>query len=904
MLLSAAPGASAAPGSAAGAPAGQATGNPKIEDKLQRRFASAPGKAQDFWVTFRHQADLADASRVADWGDRGRAVVTALRKAAHDSQTGTLNMLQARGVAYRSYWISNAVKVNGGTADLATALAARPEVTQVLAPTIYATPKPIDKTTASATAANLDWGLANINADDVWASGIDGNGIVVADLDTGVDYRHPALVNQYRGNNHDGTFTHDYNWFDASGRCTDAPCDGHGHGTHVMGTMVGDDRAGNRIGVAPGATWIAANGCDPCTADNLLTAGQWLLAPTRSNGSAAEPSKRPNVINNSWGSMSPSVDPWFDDLAAAWDAAGIFSVWSNGNIGPGCATAGAPGSRTARYSVGAYDANDTIAPFSSRGAGQDGLIKPDISAPGVNVRSAAAGSTGYVAMSGTSMAAPHVAGAIALLWSASPSLVGDIPTTRNLLDLTARDTEDLQCGGTPQDNNVYGEGRLDAAAFLANRQVGTVTGTVTQESGGPITGAQLVLTGGSSEHPIQRTAQTGPGGTYRIGMPAGAYNVKVTAYGFVGDETTLTITADTATTQNFTLATAPMVTVSGRVTDGSGHGWPVYAELTFPGYPANPVYSDPMTGEYSLRLPADADYDVTVDPVYDGYPATRETLSLGTTDRRFDRSVEIDTQACTAPGYGWNATEATFTGWQATTPQDGWQVTGKSGSWRFDNPAQRPQPGADNRFAIADPTTLGNKAITTTLTSPAVDLSGQTNPELSFDTRYLGTARQQASVEYSTDGSRWQTVWSAGGGSVIGRQTVSLAQIANRPEVRIRLTFAGPAGGYWAVDNLFIGTRTCVLRAGGMLVGQVADAAGQALPGVEIRVESNTRDHAVSREFPDDVNLAGRTWYWLFSPVRTTQATATRPGYRVVAADVTITRDRLIRHDFQLEPIA
>ena len=896
--------ATAGPAGQATGPAGQTTGKQKIEDNLEHRFAKAPGESQDFWVTFRSKADLSAAGRVARWGDRGQAVVTALQKAAHTSQAGVLAMLRARGVDHESFWVSNAVMVKGGTAGLATALAARAEVSQLLAPTVYATPKPIDKSPASSTAAGLEWGLANINADDVWATGIDGNGIVVANLDTGVDYRHPALVNQYRGNNRDGTFTHDYNWFDASGQCTDAPCDRHGHGTHVMGTMLGDDGAGNRVGVAPGARWIAANGCNPCTSENLLTAGQWLLAPTRIDGSAPDPAKRPNIINNSWGSTSPSVDPWFDDLAAAWDASGIFSVWANGNNGPGCATAGAPGSRTARYSVGAYDADNRIASFSSRGAGQDGLIKPDISAPGVNVRSAAAGSTGYVNMSGTSMASPHAAGAIALLWSASPSLVGDVATTRTLLDVTARDTEDLQCGGTLQDNNVYGEGRLDAAALVANRQVGTVAGTVTQESGAPVAGAHIELTGGTPERPITRTADTGSDGTYRLVLPAGDYDVKVRAYGYIGKQATATITVDATAVQDFSLTAAPMATVSGRVTDGSGHGWPVYAALTFPGYPANPVYSNPITGDYTVRLPASADYDVTIDPVYEGYPTTRSLLSLGGSDHRFDQKVAVDADACTAPGYGWNGAETTFTGWQASSPLDGWQLTGKGGSWRFDNPNQRPQPGSDNQFAVAEPATPGKQPITTTLTSPTVDLSGQTDPQLTFDTRYLGAARQQAAAEYSTDGRRWVPLWSAGSESVFGRQSVSLKQAAGSAAVQIRLTFSGGTSDYWAVDNLFLGTRTCVPHAGGVMVGHVSDTADQALPGAEIRVASNSREYAVSREFPDDTGLHGGTWYWLFAPAGTAQVTAARSGYRTITEDVTVTRDQITKRDFRLEPNA
>ena len=265
----------------------------------------------------------------------------------------------------------------------------------------------------------VEWGIANINADDVWDEyGVHGEGIMVGNIDTGVQYDHPALVNQYRGNNGDGTFTHDYNWFDAAGTSPDAPSDTNGHGTHTMGTMVGDDGAANQVGVAPGAQWIAANGCCPSDAA-LISSGQWMLAPTDLEGDNPDVTKRPNVINNSWGTQVPSNDPFMEDVQEAWAASGIFGSWSNGNNGPSCQTSGSPGSRIINYSVGAYDVNNNIAGFSSRGAGQDGELKPNISAPGVNVRSSLPGGS-YGAYNGTSMAAPHLAGTIALLWSAAP----------------------------------------------------------------------------------------------------------------------------------------------------------------------------------------------------------------------------------------------------------------------------------------------------------------------------------------------------------------------------------------------------------------------------------------------------------------------------------------------------
>jgi subtilisin family serine protease len=254
-----------------------------------------------------------------------------------------------------------------------------------------------------------------------------------------------------------------------------------------MGTMVGDDGGSNEIGVAPGASWIATNGC--CVSDaSLISSGEWMLAPTDRSGEDPQPQLRPHVINNSWGTVEPSNDPFMEDVFEAWAAAGQFGVFANGNSGPSCESGGSPGSRVINYSVGNYTIDHEIAPSSGRGAGQDGEIKPNVSAPGTDVRSSVPGN-GYAEFTGTSMAAPHVAGTVALLWSAAPDLVGDVAATRDLLDASALDTEDLQCGGTAQDNNVFGEGRLDALALLESApigDVGRILGTVTDaDTGGP-----------------------------------------------------------------------------------------------------------------------------------------------------------------------------------------------------------------------------------------------------------------------------------------------------------------------------------------------------------------------------------------------------------------------------------
>jgi subtilisin family serine protease len=443
-----------------------------IEADLAAELAG--GGESTFFVYLSERADLSQAPVHTAQGTVDRAANTAwvfeeLTSVAEASQADLQAALDRQGVEYESFWISNAVKVTGDEA-LAHRLARHPDVSHLEADRTYHIIEPVERVAADGdnSIASVEWGVANINADDVWAEfGATGQGIVVASIDTGVRYTHSALVDQYRGNLGGGNFDHNYNWHDPQG--SSAPNDPNDHGTHVTGTMVGDDGGSNQIGVAPGAQWVAAQGCGTfgCSSSDLLSSGQWMVAPTDLNGNNPDPSMAPHIVNNSWG--GGSGDTWYQDTINSWVNAGIFPMFAIGNSGSSCNTANSPGDNIPAYGVGAYDSGNTIANFSSRGySGVDGTtIKPNASAPGVSVRSATAGGdSAYGSFSGTSMASPHAAGLVALVWSAAPDFVGDIDATRALLDGTARSTSDLQCGGTADNNNVYGQGRVDAHAAV------------------------------------------------------------------------------------------------------------------------------------------------------------------------------------------------------------------------------------------------------------------------------------------------------------------------------------------------------------------------------------------------------------------------------------------------------
>jgi subtilisin family serine protease len=219
----------------------EATPASKIKPELMSKLSGKEAKsATDFWVRLAPKADLTAASRITDWTERGTAVANALRKTAADSQGTVRAELDAQHVKYQAFWGTNAIRVEGGSLALAQNLASHTEVEGLYAPLQIEVPKVTPGQQEKEVQA-VEWGVANIKANQVWSQyGDRGEGIVVASIDTGVQYDHPALVNQYRGNLGNGTFDHNYNWFDAAGTSPNAPSDGNGHGTHTMGTMVGE----------------------------------------------------------------------------------------------------------------------------------------------------------------------------------------------------------------------------------------------------------------------------------------------------------------------------------------------------------------------------------------------------------------------------------------------------------------------------------------------------------------------------------------------------------------------------------------------------------------------------------------------------------------------------------------
>lgn len=454
-----------------------------------RIFADlGPDGSASFLVVLREQADLSRASAIVDRDERRRFVFETLRAHAEKSQASLRERLGGAGLRYRPHFLVNMIEVEGDRA-LARELAARADVSRLAANRAAALSRPgPSRVFRPRSAAAVEPNIQKIRAPELWSRGFTGQGVVVGIADAGVEWTHPALQSQYRGWN-GSTAVHDYNWHDAihdplagnpCGSDAAEPCDDDGHGTSVAGLTVGDDGAGNAIGVAPGARWIGCRNMDrgSGTPARYTECFEWFLAPTDAGGGDPRPDLGADVINNSWtcpeseGCTDPNI---LRSVVENVRAAGVAVVLAAGNDGATCSTiTEVPAIYEAGFSVGATDSADQIAGFSSLGpVTVDGSnrLKPDLTAPGVNVRSASL-SAGYKTnFSGTSAAAPHVAGAIALLWSAVPGRVGDVDGTELALEAGAVPlTLDLPCdefSGLVVPNHIFGWGRLDVAGAYA-----------------------------------------------------------------------------------------------------------------------------------------------------------------------------------------------------------------------------------------------------------------------------------------------------------------------------------------------------------------------------------------------------------------------------------------------------
>ncbi|MFZ4795074.1 MAG: S8 family serine peptidase [Blastocatellia bacterium] len=469
------------------------TYQPQNDPRVMRKVApwvlerTADGQRAEFLVVLGEQADLSRAEYLPTREEKGRYVFETLLAHSQRTQRSMIAWLQERGIEYQSFYIVNTLLVKGDR-DTAVSLAARPDVGRIEGNPVITGISPVDPGVGdeprdeflTASPQAIERGITYIRAPEVWAAGYTGQGIVIGGQDTGVKWDHPALMSRYRGWN--GTAaSHDYNWHDSihsgGGDCgsdSKIPCDDDTHGTHTLGTALGTDGGDNQIGVAPGAKFIACRNMDRGngTPATYLECFQFFLAPYPVNATPdrGDPTKAPDLTVNSWG-CPPSEGCAPETLRAAVEAeraAGIMTIVAAGNTGPSCSTiVDPPATYDASYTIAAIaSSTGLLASFSSRGPVSidgSGRMKPDIAAPGVTIRSALR-SGGYGNLSGTSMATPHVAGAVALLWSAFPHLRGRVDATEKILNDSATRVASSACGSTGIPNSSFGFGRLDIKA--------------------------------------------------------------------------------------------------------------------------------------------------------------------------------------------------------------------------------------------------------------------------------------------------------------------------------------------------------------------------------------------------------------------------------------------------------
>ncbi|MGC9399453.1 MAG: S8 family serine peptidase [Anaerolineae bacterium] len=483
----------------------------------------------------------------------------------------------------RDLWIVNALALEARPALIHT-LQASPAVAELRLDQMrqYVAPKLLSVT---ATFTDVAWGVERIDAPEVWRTlALSGTGAVVAGMDTGVEWEHPALAENYRGNLGKGQVSHRGAWFDAvNGGIT--PYDDHGHGSHTLGTAVG--RGG--IGVAPGARWIGVkvlNGNGSGYDADIHAGFQWLLAPE------GDPALAPDIVVCSWGSTQ-STDQEFQPDIEALLAAGIFPIFAAGNEGAQAGTLRSPASLPGVFAVGASDPYERVASFSSRGPSPWDEIKPYVVAPGVNIPSSVPGSI-YAESQGTSMATPHVAGIAALMRGVSPTL--------SVEHLARVITETAVPLTNTVPNHDSGWGRADAyAALMALTRPGLISGTVRGPQG-PLRGAHVRAAPHGVGHPGQAT--TDATGRYRLALSPGVYDLTATAFGHAS-QTVWRIRVSTETTQriDFTLTALPRGWVRGRVTVAPT-GLPPTRPITLRALETPVTTTLDAQGRYALTLPA------------------------------------------------------------------------------------------------------------------------------------------------------------------------------------------------------------------------------------------------------------------------------------------------------------
>ena len=566
---------------------------PLIGPELQNRLLSKTGSVITVIAKFKSQAPISSSLT----GKTPNQVLKQKRIIASIAQQPLLNLIAAerkkssRIAKIESLWINNSMVISADQSFIESILK-RDDLERVdldveiklFDPIVKSVEKGIDT-------ADFTYGLKKIQAARVWNElGINGEGITVGVLDTGIDTQHETLVGRTVATK---DFVSEYQ--------DNTPNDGHGHGTHCSGTIGGTNSGGKHIGVAPGVKFIVGkifgdNGSTSTAA--IMNGMQWITDPDGN----PETNDFPRVISNSWG--GPLNDRW-QEIINTWRSIGIIPVFAAGNSGPSEGTVGAPGAYEEVISIGATDAQDEIAYFSSRGpVSYNGktYIKPDVSAPGVDVYSAKPGG-GFQNMSGTSMATPHVAGVAALMLQADPQISAE--RIQEILEETA-----LELGDEGKDAS-YGSGRVNAFDAV-NLVLSGGKAAIAVDAGDQI--ASIRVMPGNKVYKLENGSKT-------ISLPAGNYQFVASAFGYFSQTLDVEIKAKETSALNLVLELAPSFNV--KFTTRNEEETILNSKITFLGVPVEGGQTN--GGDLEVVIPG-GEYTVQVKTM--GYQTTQINFSI------------------------------------------------------------------------------------------------------------------------------------------------------------------------------------------------------------------------------------------------------------------------------------
>jgi hypothetical protein len=578
-----------------------------IDPELAELLVEAgPEQRFDILVYLYETNNISTLSLPNDETQRRQAIVFQLRQSAEKQQAGILdeiNQLEQNNIAdfERSLWIVNAIQLNA-TREAILSLAERDDVEIIKNNTSYQFVDP-QELGSSLTETIGTWGPEKIRAPHVWHGlGIDGSGVTVAIMDTGVDWLHPILNGNYRGNLDNGSIEHEGNWYDAV-EGNPEPADPHGHGTHVAGTAVGQQD----YGVAPGANWIGVrilNEFGSGTIGDIHSAFQWLLAP------AGDPSLAPDLVNNSW-TGPPQMTDFVQDIDILKEAR-IIPLFAAGNNGPEEFSIGSPADYPGVIAVGAIDDTNNLAWFSSVGPSKlTGAIKPTFVAPGAQIISSLPDAS-FGFKNGTSMATPHATGTYALLLSVDPNLSEG--------QITRIVTSTAKLEATQFSGNEYGWGRIDAYSAVESIMDEGSIEVVIQLDGISRENVPVAVT---NDKRIELKFLTDQKGAIKAELLPGQYNVSATQFGYSSTRREgVIVTKGQASSLTMNLPRLPFGSVGGQlnssVITGTISGTLIVSDSTM-------AIESEHDGSYFLELPV-GDYELMASAT--GFGIVRSDISI------------------------------------------------------------------------------------------------------------------------------------------------------------------------------------------------------------------------------------------------------------------------------------